>query len=155
LTAALRSSYKQYYDRMSERTQGLVGLDALRVIMLEALPLDKERLLEAQVGVSFQGLALGSDVLIEAQRAEWERFWDVLSYRIAEARTLGQLHPEARPDEVTHEMMVLVEGLSVEAVLYPQRVPAARQVAILDAILDRIRAPAPSDFDRASAQTPL
>jgi AcrR family transcriptional regulator len=139
LTAALRSSFKQAYERMNERTQGLVGLDAVRVIMLEALPLDAERVLEAQVGVSFWGLALGNDVLIQVQRAEWERFWDLLSYRIAEARTLGQLAPTSRPDELTHELVVLVEGLSAEAVLYPQRVPASRQVAILDAVLDRVR----------------
>jgi AcrR family transcriptional regulator len=152
LTAALRSSYKQAYDRMNERTQGLVGLDALRVIVLEALPLDAERLLEAQIGVSFWGMAAGSDVLLQVQRAEWERFWDVLSYRVAEARTLGQLARDARADEVTHELVVLVEGLSLEAVLYPQRVPPARQIAILDAILDRIRAPATADRDRAPAQ---
>lgn len=150
LTAALRTSYKQYYDRMSERTQGLVGLDAARVIVLEALPLDAERLLEAQIGVSFWGLALGSDRLIEAQRTEWERFWEVLSYRIAEARKIGQLVADVDPDEVTHELVAIVEGLSVEAVLYPQRVPSERQVAIVDAILDRIRSTHP---DRALAQS--
>jgi AcrR family transcriptional regulator len=142
LTAALRTSYNQFYDRMEERTGGLVGLDALRVIVLEALPVDDERLVEAQIGVSFWGLALGNEALIQAQQEEWERFWDLLSGRVAEARALGELPASADLDGITHELIVLVEGLSAEAVLYPARVPAVRQVAILDGILTRIRTPA-------------
>ena len=142
LTAALRSSYDQFYERTRERTHGLVGLDALRVVVLEALPVDHERVLEAQIGVTFWGLALGNEALIQVQQSEWERFWDLLSDRVAEARTLGELPASADLDGITHELVVLVEGLSAEAVLYPARVPAVRQIAILDAILDRIRTPA-------------
>jgi AcrR family transcriptional regulator len=139
LIEALRSSYNQFYKRMSERTQGLVGLDAARVIIMEALPLDAERLVEAQIGVSFWGLALGHPALIEVVRSEWERFWDVVSYRINEARTIGQLVPDVHPDDITHELVLLMEGLSAQAVLYPQRVPARRQIEILDAVLARVR----------------
>src|SRR5436853_5213042 len=39
---ALRLSHRRVYERIHARTQGLVGLAALRVIMLEALPLDQE-----------------------------------------------------------------------------------------------------------------
>lgn len=138
LTAALRSSYKQYYDRVSQKTQGLVGLDAIRVIVSEALPLDPQRLTEAQVGVSFYGMALGNATLTETVRAEFERFWDFLSYRVTEALTLGQLTPDTRPEDVIHELVVLVDGLSVQAVLYPARVPASRQKQILEAILERV-----------------
>jgi AcrR family transcriptional regulator len=138
LTAALRSSYKQYYDRVSQKTQGLVGLDAIRIIVSEALPLDPRRLTEAQIGVTFNGMALGNATLTETVRAEFERFWDFLSYRVTEALTLGQLAPNTRPEDVIHELVVLVDGLSVQAVLYPARVPASRQEQILEAILGRV-----------------
>jgi AcrR family transcriptional regulator len=138
LTAALRSSYKQYYDRASQKTQGLVGLAAIRVIVSEALPLDPQRLTEAQIGVSFNGMAIGNATLTETVRAEFERFWDFLSYRVTEALTLGQLTPDTRPEDVIHELVVLVDGLSVQAVLYPARVPASRQEQILEAILGRV-----------------
>jgi AcrR family transcriptional regulator len=138
LTAALHSSYKQYYERVLEKTQGLVGIDALRVIMLEALPLDPQRLVEAQVGVSFYGMALGNPQLTDTVRGEFERFWDLLSYRVAEARTLGQLVADVRPDDLTHQLVVLIEGLSVQAVLYPSRVPPERQVELFDALLERV-----------------
>jgi hypothetical protein len=127
---------------MRDVTRGLVGLDAVRAIMLEALPLDPRRLVEAQVGVSFWGLALGNERLLEVVRAEWERFWDVLSFRVDEARSLDQLAANVRPDDLTHELIMLVEGISVQAVLYPQRVPAGRQIEILDSVLERARSTA-------------
>ena len=142
LIEALRTAYNQAQSRMRDVTRGLVGLDAVRAIMVEALPLDEKRLVEAQIGVSFWGLALGNERLLEVMRAEWERFWDVLSFRVDEARSLQQLAANVRPDNLTHELIVLVEGISAQAVLYPKRVPADRQIEILDSVLERASASA-------------
>jgi AcrR family transcriptional regulator len=138
LAAALNRSHQQVYARLRERTQGLLGLDALRVVMLEALPLDEQRLLEAQIEVNFWSLALGHEALRELQHEEFERFWDVLHYRVSEAQKLGQVWPDLDADDVTHQLMVLVEGLSLEAVLYPSRATPDRQTATLDSFLGRI-----------------
>jgi AcrR family transcriptional regulator len=138
LAAALNRSHQQVYARLRERTQGLLGLDALRVVMLEALPLDEQRLLEAQIEVNFWSLALGHEALRELQHEEFERFWDVLHYRVSEAQKLGQMWPDLDADDVTHQLMVLVEGLSLEAVLYPSRATPERQTATLDSFLGRI-----------------
>ena len=140
LIEALRTAYNRAQGRMRDVTRGLIGLEAVRAIMVEALPLDEERLVEAQIGVSFWGLALGNERLLEVMRAEWERFWDVLSFRVDEARSLQQLAANVRPDNLTHELIVLVEGISAQAVLYPQRVPADRQIEILDSVLERASA---------------
>jgi AcrR family transcriptional regulator len=141
LAAALRLSHQQVYARVRERTQGLLGLDALRVVMLEALPLDEERLLEAQIEINFLSLALGNSGLRELQHEEFERFWEVLHYRVCEAQKLGQVWPQIDPDDVTHQLMILVEGLSQEAVLYPSRATPQRQQRTLDSFLERISAP--------------
>ena len=138
LAAALRLSHQQVYARLQERTQGLLGLDALRVVMLEALPLDEQRLLEAQIEVNFWSLALGNSALRELQHEEFERFWDVLHYRVSEAQKLGQIWPEIDPSDVTHQLMILVEGLSLEAVLYPSRATPQRQTQTLESFLDQI-----------------
>jgi AcrR family transcriptional regulator len=138
LAAALDRSHQQVYARLRERTQGLLGLDALRVVMHEALPLDEQRLLEAQIEANFWSLALGNEALRELQHEEFERFWDVLHYRVSEAQKLGQVPPELDADDITHQLMVLVEGLSLEAVLYPSRATAERQVATLESFLGRI-----------------
>jgi len=138
LDAALRRSHQQVYARLQERTQGLLGLDALRVTMLEALPLDEQRLLEAQIEISFLALALGNSALRELQHEEFERFWDVLHYRVCEAQKLGQIWPEIDPSDVTHQLMIMVEGLSLEAVLYPSRATPQRQCQTLDSFLGQI-----------------
>jgi AcrR family transcriptional regulator len=138
LAAALDRSHQQVYARLRERTQGLLGLDALRVVMLEALPLDEQRLLEAQIEANFWSLALGNEALRELQHEEFERFWDVLHYRVSEAQKLGQVLPGLDPDDITHQLMVLVEGLSLEAVLYPSRATPERQTATLESFLGRI-----------------
>lgn len=138
LAAALRLSHQQVYARLQERTQGLLGLDALVVVMLEALPLDEQRLLEAQIEVNFWSLALGNNALRELQHEEFERFWDVLHYRVSEAQKLGQIWPEIDASDVTHQLMILVEGLSLEAVLYPSRATPQRQTQTLESFLDQI-----------------
>src|SRR5579863_7536450 len=60
LGSALVMSHRRVVARMEAQAAGLAGLDALRVIMLEALPLDDQRDLEAQIEISFWGRALGN-----------------------------------------------------------------------------------------------
>jgi AcrR family transcriptional regulator len=138
LAAALRLSHQQVYARIRERTQGLLGLDAIRALMLEALPLDDERLLEAQIEINFLSLALGNSGLRDLQHEEFDRFWDALHYRVCEAQKLGHIQPGSDPSDVTHELVILVEGLSQEAVLYPSRATPQRQRQTLYAVLERL-----------------
>ena len=144
LAAALRLSHQQVYERIRDRTQGLLGLAAIRTLMLEALPLDGERLLEAQIEINFLALALGNSALRDLQHEEFERFWDALHYRVCEAQKLGHIPAGADPSDVTHELVILVEGLSQEAVLYPSRATPQRQRQTLDAVLGRLAAAAPA-----------
>lgn len=138
LASALRLSHRRVYDRISERTRDIAGLDALRTIMLEALPLDEERLLEAQIEMNFLSLALGNEMLRELQHAEFDRFWDVLHRRVLEAQQAGEISARVDPDWVTHQLIILVEGLSLEAALYPARVQPGRQRAILESFFAQV-----------------
>jgi AcrR family transcriptional regulator len=138
LAFALRLSHRRVYERIHARTQGLVGLAALRVIMLEALPLDQERLLEAQIEMNFCSLAFGNGSLRELQNREFERFWDELHHRVSEAQALGEISSEVDADWITHQLIILVEGISLEAVLYPARVHPDRQCEILDRFIEQV-----------------
>ncbi|HEX9034025.1 MAG TPA: TetR family transcriptional regulator C-terminal domain-containing protein [Streptosporangiaceae bacterium] len=142
LGSALMMSHRRVAARMDASAAGLCGLDALRVVMLEALPLDELRDLEAQIEISFWGRALGNQVLRELQHSEFDRFTRRLRRHLREAAELGQLREETGLDLATHQLVVLIDGLSAERVLYPDRVPAARQVALLDQLLDGLRRPA-------------
>jgi hypothetical protein len=123
---------------------GLRGLAALRRVMLEALPLDDERDLEAQIEISFWGRALRTSKLRDLQHEEFERLWTRLRQLLAQAAELGELSEPIALDFATHQFVALIDGLSAQRVLYPDRVPADRQVAMLDRLLGSFSA-APSD----------
>jgi AcrR family transcriptional regulator len=146
---ALRLSHRRVYERIHARTRGLVGLAALRVIMLEALPLDQERLLEAQIEMHFLSLAVGNESLRELQNREFERFWDELHHRASEAQTLGEISTTVDADWITHQLIILVEGISLEAVLYPARVHPDRQCEILEHFLEQVTAAEPGSGARS------
>jgi AcrR family transcriptional regulator len=143
LGSALLQCHRRVVARMEAATTALAGLSALRVIMLEALPLDDERDLEAQIEISFWGRALGNAELRELQHSEFDRWCRRLRRLLEEAADLGELRPDCDVDLATHQLVVLIDGLSAERVLYPNRVGPARQVEMLDQLLNAFRATAP------------
>ncbi len=62
-----------------------------------------------------------------------------LRQHLAEAAELGQIRDGADIDFVTHQLVVLIDGVSAERVLYQNRVPPKRQVDLLDALLNGLR----------------
>jgi len=140
LGAALVMSHRRVGARMDASVAGLAGLAALRVIMLEALPLDEPRDLEAQIEISFWGRALGNTDLRELQHREFDRLRQRLRGHLREAVGLGELKPDVDLDFASHQLVVLIDGVSAERVLYPDRVPPERQVALLDQLLNGLRA---------------
>jgi AcrR family transcriptional regulator len=140
LGSALMMSHRRVGARMDAAAAGLTGLKALHVVMLEALPLDARRDLEAQIEISFWGRALGTSQLRDLQHSEFDRLWERLRTHVAEAAHLGELKDTLDPDFATHQLVTLIDGLSAERVLYPDRVPADRQVAMLDRLLESFAA---------------
>jgi AcrR family transcriptional regulator len=144
LGAALVLSHQRVGARMSARTAGLRGLAALRAVMLEALPLDAQRDLEAQIEISFWGRALGNAKLRDLQHTEFDRLRERLSRHLQEAADLGELEAGYDLDLATHQLVVLIDGLSAQRVLYPDRVTPQRQVQMLERLLRAVAAkPAP------------
>jgi AcrR family transcriptional regulator len=140
LGSALVMSHRRVVARMEASAAGLFGLDALRVVMLEALPLDEQRDLEAQIEISFWGRALGNPGLRSLQHAEFDRFAERLRAHLAEADCRGELRDGVDLSLASHQLLVLIDGLSAERVLYPDRVTPARQRQMLDELLEGLRA---------------
>jgi AcrR family transcriptional regulator len=139
LGSALLMSHRRVVTRMEAGAAGLTGLAALRVIMTEALPLDAQRDLEAQIEISFWGRALGNPALRELQHAEFDRFAERLRGHLAEAAKAGELRDGVDIALAAHQLLVLIDGLSAERVLYPDRVGPERQQQMLDALLASLR----------------
>jgi AcrR family transcriptional regulator len=150
LGSALVHSHRRVGARMAQASAGLAGLDALRVVMLEALPLDERRDLEAQIEISFWGRALGNAQMRELQHSEFDRLRATLRGHLEEAAQQGELASGCDLDLATHQLIVLIDGLSAQRVLYPDRVTPERQVEMLDRLLRALRPPE-SGADRPEA----
>jgi AcrR family transcriptional regulator len=150
LGSALVLSHRRVGARMSAAAAGLAGLRALRIVMLEALPLDGRRDLEAQIEISFWGRALGNAELRDLQHSEFDRLCARLRGHLSEAAGLGELRDDCNLELATHQLVVLIDGLSAERVLYPDRVTPGRQVEMLDRLL---RSFAASDLVGEAAPT--
>jgi AcrR family transcriptional regulator len=139
LGSALVLSHRRVGARMAQASTGLTGLAALRAVMLEALPLDERRDLEAQIEISFWGRALGNARLRELQHSEFDRLCARLHGHLQEAARLGELARECDLRLATHQLVVLIDGLSAQRVLYQDRVTPQRQVEMLDHLLRAFR----------------
>ena len=132
-------SHRRVAARMDAGTAGLSGLEALEVVMLEALPLDEGRDLEAQIEISFWGRALGTAELRELQHTEFDHLCARLRRHLQEAGDRGELAGSVDIGLATHQLVVLIDGLSAERVLYPGRVTPQRQIEMLESLLDSFR----------------
>jgi AcrR family transcriptional regulator len=151
LGSALVLSHRRVGTRMAQASAGLTGLGALRAVMLEALPLDERRDLEAQIEISFWGRALGNARLRELQHSEFDRLCDRLHGHLQEAAQHGELAGDCDLRLATHQLVVLIDGLSAQRVLYPDRVTPQRQVKMLDHLLRAFRPPAPAPARREAS----
>jgi len=141
LSSALVHSHRRVGTRMSQASAGQTGLAALRTVMLEALPLDERRDLEAQIEISFWGRALGNAPMRDLQHSEVDRLCARLRRHLDEAAQQGELGSGCDPDLATHQLLVLIDGLSAQRVLYPDRVTRERQIQMLDRLLGSFRLP--------------
>jgi AcrR family transcriptional regulator len=135
LGSALVMSHRRVAARMDAAAESLRGLDALRVVMLEALPLDERRDLEAQIEISFWGRALGNPELRDLQHSEFDHLLARLRRHLREAAGLGQLREGIDIGLAAHQLVVLIDGISAERVLYPDRVTPDRQRKMLRQLL--------------------
>ncbi len=143
LASALIASHANVRGRTDVLNQGRSGLPALRTLMLESLPLDEKRIVEAKIEVSFWGFAIGNPALIKIQNSEVDGLWERIHRRLREARDQGELRAGTDIDQATDSCLALIDGLSLRATMYPQRTTKGIQLALLDALFELIGAPSP------------
>jgi TetR/AcrR family transcriptional repressor of bet genes len=102
------------------------GVEELRAIIEQTLPLDDERAGRWRLWLAFWGSAIGSDELAVIQRNRQERLVALLT------AALGRRGHTADPSELDFEarrLVALLDGVSVQAVFAPDQWPLARQLA--------------------------
>lgn len=135
--SALILSHGQAAARIAANGVGLSGIKALRQAVMDSLPLDEERLVECQVELAFWGRALCDEKLRDFHRDERRNFWALLGHFVRAARSQGEITTTLTDDEIVAELMLLIDGLSTQAVLAPETATPKRQMQLLDTMLSR------------------
>ena len=141
LVSAHKLAFARARDRIVRATDGVPGIEALRRAIFEALPLDDERSLEAQVDVSFLGQTVGNPYLRQirsASNAESRALWASF---VVQAQETGEISAEEDPELIVDEILALVESLSVEAIINPDRMTPAHQTTLVARFLQRVTVP--------------
>src|SRR6266581_4365101 len=134
LLEALRISH----DRINKRLGGLLepqkGLEALRTFCYDTVPSGEQQVRETILEMSFWSRALVNTELREVQRTESAHWRAVLRDLIVTAQQRGEL-AAGDPEIITELLGGLIDGLSVHALLYPDRFTGRRLTELIDAQL--------------------
>ena len=139
LTAAFGRAYENTGNRMREAMAGRTGLEAVRLLMLELLPLDDERVLEAKVVVAFWDHAASTPRMADVHRDATRTWQRMLTRCFDEAVAAGEMRSDLALDVVADELIWLAYGAQVMPVLMPEASGPERQLAVLDSALGRLR----------------
>ena len=106
--------------------------------LAEILPLDRERRRETTVWLALMGASLTDPELAAELRQRYrqarEAVLPVFEKTFAEAT--GE-----EPEDITDEILAVVDGITVDALTDPERYPPERQLAILRRALQRLGLP--------------
>jgi len=142
LIMAHEQAFQEARERMAHVSTGTAtGLDQLRLVILEALPLDDVRDLEAFVDVSFLAQSMVNEQLRAARTESHVRAqadWTVYFARLRDEGFIGSPIPD---DVLADELIVLIDALSAQALLFPDIMTSERQLTLVDSFLSRLPGP--------------
>jgi AcrR family transcriptional regulator len=128
LVAALRRVHRAAGERMLAAIGQRSGLEGLRAVLAEALPLDEERILEWRVWLAFWGSAATSTSLQAEQHQRYREWRGLLKRVLTAAQRDGQLSASIDLDRLVDQIVALVDGFGLQGVLDPHH-PRPEQLA--------------------------
>jgi AcrR family transcriptional regulator len=138
LVAALRQVHRAAGKRMLAAMEQRSGLQALRAVLDEALPLDEERILEWRVWLAFWGSAATSTSLQAEQHRRYREWRGLLTRVLATAQRDGQLSAGIDLDRLADQIVALVDGFGLQGVLDPRNPQPDRLADRLNGAVDAL-----------------
>ncbi|GAA1862657.1 TetR/AcrR family transcriptional regulator [Microbacterium koreense] len=141
--SVMSAAFEHVFNATNDRASGLVeapGLEGLRALAIEILPLDEERLAEARVVITFWQRSLGdaSEAQLFADRTSQWRI--SFAHALESAAERGEVREEIDVTEVVDELLSMLMGAQIMAVFAPDEATPSRLLAQLDGFLARVRA---------------
>jgi AcrR family transcriptional regulator len=141
LVSALRLAHERIAARWEEKLAGLSGLAALRELVLDNLPLDDERERETRFLMNYWSRSMRTAGGEAREPVSWRRgplLVDRLTGLVQEAKDRGEVGDGESAGDLGERLLALIDGLSLHALLDPERVTRERQVALVQQELDRL-----------------
>jgi AcrR family transcriptional regulator len=132
LTFALKLSHRRIRERQNRKLDGLKGVEALRELVLDNLPLDEERELETRLEVGYWARSLTRPEVRKVQGMEAAVLHKRMVALIIEAQRRGDMDGETAASTIAERLLALIDGLSLHALLYPERLSPQAQMTIID-----------------------
>jgi AcrR family transcriptional regulator len=145
LLSALQLMHARVMERAHRRASENSGARALFTALTETLPLDANRLLETQVEVAFWGRAVANRRLNDIQHDEFDQWTSFVRGLAAATAEQRELTSAANSEKLAIALIAVVDGVELEAALFPERLSPRRQ---LDALLATLQ---PALTPKASA----
>lgn len=139
LAHALRLSHTRIRKRYDAEVQAPAAVDALTAILLDNLPLDEQRDLETRIEMSFWARALRNEALHEIQQQESEKLRALLRELVENAQKDGAISPDHDREEILELLGAMIDGISLHALLYPDRLPADKQAKVMEFALQLLK----------------
>jgi AcrR family transcriptional regulator len=139
LAHALRLSHTRIRKRYDAEVETPVAADALKGILLDNLPLDEQRELETRIEMSFWARALRNEALHEIQEQESETLRELLRELVEKAKSDGAVSAEHDMEDVIELLGAVIDGVSLHALLYPDRLPAEKQAKVMEFALSLLK----------------
>lgn len=145
LAHALRISHEQIYKRYEAATETPVQMEALRAILMDNLPLDEQRELETRIEMSFWARSLRNQDLSQIQHEEAEYLRELIGRLLAGSQDEGVMSGDYPRERIVDLLAALIDGISLHALLYPERMPPERQRETMELALRLLAADSKAD----------
>ena len=145
LVAAFRLTFFRINERAAIAIAESSGLEAIRQLCLQMLPLDAEREVECRVSVAFWDRAATNPALRKVHadaHAIWRRW---MEQHLDRARATTELVDDVTDEEIIDEILSLVTGMQVIPLLATRAAPTIDQRRLLDGLFERLRSPHVTD----------
>lgn len=144
-TAILTAAFQHVFDATNTRYLTAIegrdvrGVAALREFLMQTLPIDEERLLEARIVIPFLEHAATDHEMAELFRSMMEQWRSRFAELLSQARLLGEVRDDLDTRAAADALLSLLTGVQATGVLLPDTTRPARMLAMLDAALSMLR----------------
>lgn len=115
------------------------GVSLLDAAIDAGLPIDEERTIDWRVYLAYMGAAVGEPELRGLLRERQRRYTDTIAQGIGDAIADRRLRAQLDPHHEAERLVVVVNGVAIQAVLDPERFPPAVQRRIVGDHLATLR----------------